>query len=178
MEKPDYFFSRLSVFLFCLLFLFAFGFSSLTAEEVSNDRAYPYSLGGGVEMNLNTREGAAMGYGAALDRYFIYAEDKGLLRAGVRFAMQSDFDGISATEGDIFVRYNLLRLGPGDIFTQLSWGFSSYREDEIMANTMLTGFSAGYRFYFLGGFYVEPYIRTGFPFLFGTGVMAGHWFSF
>jgi hypothetical protein len=37
---------------------------------------------------------------------------------------------------------------------------------------LLGGFRAGYRF-ILGGFYIEPYIRAGYPFLFGAGLMTG-----
>ena len=176
MEKPN----RLPLTKTALFFLLFFLLSvlPLAARDADSDRTFPYSLGVGIESNLNTREGAAMGYGAVLDRYFIYSGDRGILRAGLKFAMQTDFAGITGTEASLFARLNLVRLGPGDIFTQIGFGFGSYREDEITANTMLSEFTVGYRFYFLGGFYVEPYLRTGFPFLLGGGVMAGHWFSF
>jgi hypothetical protein len=39
-------------------------------------------------------------------------------------------------------------------------------------------YSAGYRQFFLRGFYAEAAIRTGFPFQWGIGLSAGHWFNF
>ena len=181
MKKTNYFLSlklmSIKFFLLCSFFL-AIGVSSLVARDIAGDRAYPYSLGAGLEMNLNTREGLAMGYGAGLDRYFLYIKDRGVLLAGVKAAMETDFSGISGTEVDLYLRMNLFKLGPGSIFTQVSWGFCSYAEDEIQVRTMHTDFTVGYRFFFLRGFYIEPYVRTGFPFIFGAGIMAGHWFSF
>jgi len=158
--------------------LFLLSPSPLSAQEKTNDEIYPYALGGGAEVNLNTREGIAMGYGAAVDRYISYAGGKGILLAGVKASMQTDFGGISGTEAGAYLRLNLLEAGPGFFFSQLGWGYSTYREDAITANAMLMDFTLGYRGFFLNGFYFEPYFRTGFPFRMGFGLMAGHWFAF
>jgi hypothetical protein len=92
--------------------------------------------------------------------------------------MITDFNSIAGTEADLYIRLNLFNLGPSEVFTQLSWGYASYKEDEINAQTMLADFTLGYRVFFLGGFYAEPYVRTGFPLRLGFGIMAGHRFAF
>jgi hypothetical protein len=137
-------------------------------------RIYPYTLGAGAEVNQNTRESTALGYGVALDRTL--GSERFL--AGLRGFMDNDYSGISAVEGEFYLRLNLIKLGPGWAFSQLGWGFVSFREEENQVQNMLLDFTMGYRLFFLGGFYVEPYIRTGFPVRLGAGIMAGHWFDF
>jgi hypothetical protein len=132
-------------------------------------------MGAGAEMNLNTRNGPALGYGAAVDRTI---GSSGLIAAGLRAALETDFSGVSGTEANLYFRLYLYKRDFGGLYTQLGWGYSAYREDLINAQTMLLDFTAGYRVFFLGGFYVEPYFRTGFPFRLGVGLMAGHWFDF
>ena len=170
-------FSFLAVIL-CFLFSITLGVSSLAADDASKAREFPYSLGGGIEGNFNTREGIAMAYGVALDRYFLYSGDSGILQLGVKGYMQTDFEGISGTELDFYMRLNMANFGSGKLFGQVSLGHCSYREDEINVSTMHMDFTFGYRAYLLDGFYIEPYVRTGFPFLLGAGIMIGHWFSF
>ena len=173
--KRANFLSPLKYLFPCFLFFLVLGLSSLAAQD---DRTFPWSLGAGLEVNLNTREGMAMGYGAGLDRYFFYDGDRGVFRAGVKAVMHTDFDSITGMEADLYARVNILRIWRGDIFTQLSWGVATFREDALTANTMLMDFTAGYRFTLVRGFYLEPYVRTGFPFLFGGGITAGHRLAF
>jgi hypothetical protein len=154
-----------------LIFIFAASFISAQENE---ERVYPYSLGAGVETNLNTREGFALGYGAAVDRY-VGSE---YVLAGIRGAMSTDFNGVAETEAGLYLRLYLVKPNAGGLFTQLGWGFASFREDENQHQNMLLDFTLGYRLYFLKGFYVEPYFRTGFPFRAAAGLMAGHWFDF
>jgi hypothetical protein len=148
----------------------------LYAQEAGQE--YPYSLGGGAEMNLNSREGAALGYGAALDRHIGYIGDQSILLAGVKAALNTNFSGINGSEVDVYLRLYVFKYGFSGAFTQLGWGYASYREDVINAQTMLMEFTVGWRQFFLDGFYVEPYFRTGFPYRIAVGLMAGHWFDF
>jgi hypothetical protein len=92
--------------------------------------------------------------------------------------MGTDFQGVAVTEAGLYLRLNLVKVGPGRFFTQLGWGISSYQEDENQRQSMSLDYSLGYRFFFLGGFYAEPYFRTGFPLRLGIGLAAGHWFDF
>jgi hypothetical protein len=156
-----------------LSLVFAFSASWLSAQEES-ERVYPYTLGAGIEGNLNTREGFALGYGAALDRYL----GSEYVLAGLRGAMDTDLKGVSATEAALYLRLYVFKPDAGGAFTQLGWGFASFREDENQRQNMLLEFTLGYRLFLLGGFYLEPYFRTGFPMRIGMGIMAGHWFDF
>jgi hypothetical protein len=170
---------RLTSGLFCCALLFALVLSPVAAQEEPNIQFYPYSLGAGIEMNQNTRSGFAMNYGAAIDRYVAYnTNGSGLLLLGLKGYMITDLNSIVGTEADIYVRLNLFNLGPGAVFTQLGLGYVTYQEEEINARTLLADFSLGYRVFFAGGFYAEPYFRTGFPLRMGFGIMAGHRFAF
>ena len=168
--------------LFCFPLFFMTALLPLAAQQggqvLPPDIQWPYTLGGGAEININTRAGAAMGYGASVDRIFAYHGDTGIFLVGAKGSMETDFNGISGTEADIYIRLNLFRLGPGSFFTQLTWGYATYREVDMAPQTMLADITVGYRVFFLKGFYVEPYFRAGFPFLIGGGLMAGHRFSF
>jgi hypothetical protein len=159
---------------FILLSLIFVLVSPSAGAEEKDGRVFPYTLGAGIESNLNTREGFAMGYGAALDRYL----GSEYVLAGIRGVMGTDFNGVSETEASLYLRLYLFKPNAGGVFTQLGWGLSSFREDETQRQNMLLDFSVGYRLFFWGGFYVEPYVRTGFPLRFGAGIMAGHWFAF
>jgi hypothetical protein len=160
-----------SLLLLPVIFALAIPFAG--AQE-NDERVFPYTLGAGIEGNLNTREGFALGYGIALDRH-VGSE---YILAGLRGAMGNDFNGVTETEASLYLRLYLFKPDAGGVFTQLGWGFTSFREDETHRQDMLLDFTLGYRLYFLNGFYVEPYFRTGFPLRAGMGVMAGHWFDF
>jgi hypothetical protein len=143
------------------------------AQEKSRED-FPYTLGGGIEYGLNTRENFAMGYTVALDRFFFIP----IFSVGIRGTMYNDFKSITATEAELTMRLSFLKIGPGDIFTQLGWGWAFYQEDDRKISTYIMDAALGYRFFFLGGFYVEPFVRGGYPFEVNIGVLAGHWFSF
>jgi hypothetical protein len=146
---------------------------ALGAQEKSREQ-FPYTLGGGIEYGLNTRENFALGYTAALDRFFFTP----IFSAGIRGTMYDDFKSVTSSEAELTMRLSLFKIGPGEIYTQLGWGWAFYREDERQMNTYIMDASLGYRFFFLGGFYAEPFIRGGYPFELSVGILAGHWFSF
>jgi hypothetical protein len=98
--------------------------------------------------------------------------------AGIRGAMDTDFKGVTGTEAALYLRLYLFKPDAGGAFTQLGWGFASFREDDNQRQNMLLDFTLGYRLFFFKGFYAEPYFRTGFPLRLGGGIMAGHWFDF
>jgi hypothetical protein len=165
-------------FLSCALF-FVLALSPALAREKTNAQFYPYALGAGMEMNQNTRSGFAMNYGMVIDRYVAYnKKGGGMILAGLKGYMITDLNSIAGTEADVYVRLNLFHLGPGAVFTQLGWGYAIYNEEEINAHVLLADFTVGYRIFFAGGFYAEPYFRTGFPLKMGFGIIAGHRFAF
>jgi hypothetical protein len=152
--------------------LIGLGFSVFAQEQ--EWQRYPYSLGAGLEMNMATREGWAQGYSVILDRHFF---DEHFVM-GLRGTMNSDYDSISNLEGSLFARLYPYKLGLGGAFVQLGWGASSFQEDELQPLVVLLDGAAGFRFYFLQGFYTEAYVRAGYPTQWAFGLLGGHRFSF
>ncbi|MDR1239817.1 MAG: hypothetical protein LBK27_06865 [Treponema sp.] len=135
---------------------------------------HPYALGGGIEMNMAAREGWAHGFSVTLDRHVLNRH----IAAGVRGAMGSDFAAVSTVDAGLYFRLYPWKLGLGGAFTQLEAGLSVYQEEGRQTYTALMDFAAGFRYFFLGGFYAEAAVRLGHPFIWGVGFTAGHRFSF
>ena len=146
----------------------------------------PWSLGANFEFNQNTRKNSASGYGISIDRYV----GTPLIAMGLRGNMHTDNQTVTATEVLFNVRAYIPIVNSASIntsaFAQLGLGGSFYseegRERDTYTMDVLAGcrifFNRGFALGFLRGFYVEPYIRTGFPVLFSMGLAAGHWFNF
>ena len=151
---------------------------SVPDVNIRNWDTFPYSLGAGVEFGLNTRDSFAVGYSATLDR-FLWNPHTVL---GLRGTMYDDLKTVTASEAELTFRLYMLQKWSGVFFAQLGFGAAFYREEERQINTYIMDFSFGYRYYFqkgfLRGFYIEPIVRVGYPFEWGVGIFAGHWFSF
>jgi len=152
-------------------------------NEIQAYKDFPWSLGASFEVDQNTRENVAIGYGISIDRYL----GTPLVALGLRGNMYSDGAELSATEALLHVRAYLPLTNSAavsaSLFAQLGFGASFYSEEGREMNTYTMDFIAGSRIYltrggFLRGFYLEPYLRVGFPFLFSGGVAVGHWFNF
>ena len=149
-------------------------------------RNFPWSLGASFETGGNTRENVETGYGVTIDRYLSQ-----IIALGLRAALHNDADTVTATEvlGHIRFYTPYVLNNPSfnaTLFTQFGFGAVYYIEEERRKNSFTFDFVAGFRFFFnnefvvspLRGFYLEPFIRTGYPFLFSGGLMIGHWFNF
>jgi hypothetical protein len=159
---------------FAMLF-WVVGISFSSAQEAQEDwERFPYALGAGIEMNMDTKEGWSRGYTVGLDRHIF---DRHLL-AGFRGGMYNDYESVTANELSLFLRLYLFKLGLGGAFTQIAGGISSLQEDDLRRQVFLVDYTAGFRFFFLGGFYAEAAIRSGYPFRWGFSIMGGHKFSF
>ena len=152
-------------------------------NEIQAYKDYPWSLGASFEVDQNARENVATGYGISIDRFL----GTPLVALGIRGNMYTDGAELSATEVLLHVRAYLPLTNnaavSASLFAQLGLGASFYTDEEREMNTYTMDFIAGSRIYllksgFLRGFYVEPYVRVGFPFLFSGGVAVGHWFNF
>jgi hypothetical protein len=140
---------------------------------------YPWALGGSYELGRNARKNAASGFGLSLDRYMFTQ----YVALGLRGAMLTDGNTISATEALLSFRvYAPIRNSNTTLFAQWGFGALFYTEEGRERNTYTMDFLTGCRIYIneriLRGFYIEPYIRAGYPFLVSGGLAIGHWFSF
>ena len=140
---------------------------------------FPWTLGAAAEYGLDTREGFAPGYGIVIDRYLFSPH----LALGLRGTMYNNSQTVRSTEALVTLRLyapeiNIERLY---FFAQLGFGFAAYREESRDINTYLMDLTAGFRLHgkgFFNRFYVEPFVRTGFPFMFAGGIIAGRRFNF
>jgi hypothetical protein len=121
----------------------------------------------GVEGNSNTREGAALGGslsgGLDLDQQ---------LSLGLKVAFSSNMDTVTALETTVLFRY-YLPLEISGFFAQLEMGTAIFFENNKSYPAFLVGAVFGWRYYFYKNWYIEPYVRGGYPFVWGAGVLAG-----
>ncbi|ULQ60846.1 hypothetical protein K7I13_06155 [Brucepastera parasyntrophica] len=122
-----------------------------------------------LEANANTREGVSFGGGLRFD-YLVLD----FLAVGTQVSVSSDFAELVTLEPSALVRWYVPVLG-GDgkgLFVQGNLGASLIFEEGELTPAILGGLAAGYRFVF-GSWFVEPFGRGGYPFLWGAGVSAG-----
>jgi hypothetical protein len=126
-----------------------------------------FSLGLGMELNNNTRRGVAMGGSG----YFAYDILKAL-EAGIIVGIDYDFNKITVLEPELTGRWYFYNINENSLFTQADLGASLIFEKGENRARFLGGITLGMRFP-LGDLYVEPYVRGGYPFIWGTGLRAG-----
>jgi len=144
----------------CLFICFLFTAGSLSA--LSGE-----FVGLGVEGNANTREGAAFGGnlsgGVNLDNQF---------SLGLKTSFSSDINTVTALEPAVFFRY-YLPLEISGFFAQAELGMSFFFEDSDIYPAFLGGVAFGWRYNLNESWYIEPSVRTGYPFLWGVSILAG-----
>jgi hypothetical protein len=144
------------------------------AQEAPAWHSFPWALGGGTELNQGAKEGWAQSYAVVLDRVLFDRR----FAVGLRGSLNSDYRTVSGFDGSLTLRLYPYPFGPGGAFAQLGFGVGSWQEDERQKFTGILDWAAGFRYFFLGGFYAEAYIRSGFPFQWALGILAGHSFTF
>jgi hypothetical protein len=148
--------------IFILVTAFLIAVSFIGAEET-----YRFNLGLGVEGNMNARKNMTLG-GAISASYGINE----ILAAGLKFTMSHDFKHLMILEPEVFVRWYFLSLGKFPLFVQGDLGSSLIMDDSHLYPSFMGGLTVGMRFP-LERWYVEPYIRGGYPFITGIGITAG-----
>lgn len=126
------------------------------------------SAGLGPEFNWNARHDFAGG--AALGVYFNLPN---FFAAGVSVTGSSNFNDISTVEPTALFRWYFQKKGYTGFFAQLSAGAFIIFEEEGVTPMIDAGLSGGYRLPLGASFYLEPYLRLGYPFGFGVGVTGG-----
>ena len=117
-------------------------------------------------------EGAALGAGVMI------GAGNGVAM-GLRIFWAQDAEKINTVEIAGFMRFYLQgKEASSGLFAQLTAGICifAYEESPITpaeAGALSIGAAAGWRFPIGKQFYIEPVIRTGYPYAFGAGVSAG-----
>ena len=133
------------------------------------------AFGGGLEWNGNAPKGVANAVAIGLDLNLPFAVAP--LAAGANVTGSTDFSGANALEFAALLRwYFLPDLGPGRYegwFVQVNLGGTLFLT-ELEAPTWFLGeLRGGYRQPMGTNFFIEPYIRMGFPIMVGVGFFVG-----
>ena len=135
------------------------------AFETINNRNTAFSYG--ADVNVNSSEGLA--YGAVLGFEFKIA---GRFHTGILITASSNGTSNSVIEPSVLVRYYFSEQY--GFFLQLDAGASIIAENDEVNFTFLGGLRSGYRFQIGAVFFIEPFLRMGYPFLAGGGVLFGY----
>jgi hypothetical protein len=132
--------------------------------------AKQFALGAGISGDMNTRYGAALGGMISTD-YGIIPN----LALGIKFGSSHNFDRIMTLEPEFFARWYFWNKKGLSFFTQAGIGASIIFEDAVPHPAVLGDLEVGLRIA-LQRWYVEPYLRGGYPFIWGAGICAGYRF--
>ena len=155
----------------CLLvvLIFTIGLSVFAQEKTAARKDSKVSIGLGAEFNMNSREnfagGAVLGFNFNLGSSFA---------VGLVTAASYNFSEIFVLEPSAFFRWYFLSNDHTGFFIQTDAGaYLIFEKDEDIVPLFMGGLRAGYRLPLGELFYVEPFGRVGYPFMFGVGALAG-----
>jgi len=130
-----------------------------------------FAVGAGVELNLNARDTVAMGFPFSFD--YNLPVNVAPFAIGANVIVSSGFADATALEIAASFRWYFLGNGHTGFFTQADLGAYLVFEDKETHPFFLGGLRTGYRLPLGSMFYVDPYLRLGYPFVFGLGALAG-----
>ncbi|MHB9292840.1 hypothetical protein Holit_01951 [Hollandina sp. SP2] len=153
---------------FWMLCLAALVESGAQTEPVPQKQAH---LGLGVEGNINIGTKMIFGHSICYDKQlFTY------FGLGFMLTISSDFGTFTSMEPEVFGRWYFLDMGipGGGLFLQEDMGIRLISDNFEFTPAFLGGLSLGFRYAFkYKDYYVEPYVRGGYPFMFGVGLRGG-----
>jgi hypothetical protein len=152
---------------FLALTVFAGAAAAQVETEKKGNRSYFYA-GGGIELSQNSLRYYAMSEVAS-----ITYDINDLMAVGFKVTMSENFGKTIVAEPGLYYRLYVAKFLWGRVFAQLDLGASYIVDDKKLYPEPLMGVSAGVRFPFLGKFYAEPYLRFGYPYMWGLGVTGG-----
>ena len=125
------------------------------------------AVGLGAEFNMNSRYnfagGVVIGFDFNLSRAFA---------VGFTVTGSSNFSGIAVIEPAALFRWYVFGNSAG-LFVQADAGAYLILEDGELTPLFLGGLRGGFRLPLGSTFFIEPYGRVGYPFVFGVGASAG-----
>ncbi|MDR2864486.1 MAG: hypothetical protein LBV68_02620, partial [Spirochaetaceae bacterium] len=146
--------------------------TNLAAPRQPERKDGTLSIGVLLEGNMATRQG----WGAEAG-FIVGYEVNQDLAFGIKGGYGNDFHGTDYFEGLLYGRYYLpFKKEEFGLFAQVGIGGISFMEErkkkDAAVSTVVIDISLGARFPF-GDFYVEPYIRAGYPVFIGAGAVVG-----
>ena len=154
-------------------FAFVIFLLSITVVHAQEKGEFSFFAAPALEIINYGRDTPAIGGGITLG-------GGGNISMGISLLFFQSFDtALSSMETNIFLRFSLRRFEiVKGLFVQVNAGavlFFSWNDIELpaRAGTFSTGIAAGWTFPLGERFYVEPYLRLGYPYYGGIGVSAG-----
>jgi len=155
------------IILLSIVFL-SFGLPAFADENEETAASKKMSIAIGPEWNMNSREnfaaGATLSFNYNLGTAFAI---------GINATGSSNFSGIAVIEPAALFRWYFLGGNHTGWFLQAEAGAYLVFEDDDVIPLFMGGLRAGFRLPLGDMFFIEPFGRTGYPFMFGVGVMAG-----
>ena len=128
-----------------------------------------FAIGLGPEWNMNSKKN--FGGGAVLAFDFNFGSS---FAAGINATGSTNFSGLAVIEPAAMFRWYFLSRKHSGLFIQADAGaYFVFENDEDYPVKFLGGLRAGFRLPLGARFFVEPYGRFGYPFMFGFGLLAG-----
>ena len=173
----NYTFLSKKAFLLATVIIMAISGLAFAQEDETTDETWQhkFAIGLGPEINKHTPQGYAMGLSLNFDYNLPITTSRTSFAAGVSFIGSHNFDGITVLEPNIMFRWYFLNPSYTGLFAQINLGGNIIMgETEYNAPiALVTDMRAGYRLPFARNFYVEPYVRGGYPVLWGAGLICG-----
>jgi hypothetical protein len=129
-----------------------------------------FSAGVGIEGNMNSPKGMAAGGTFSIDYSFLPK-----LALGLKLGFSHNFAQIMTLEPTAFFRWYFMYIRNCPIFAQADLGASVIFKDAKAHPAFQGGLNAGIRIP-LADWYIEPYLRGGYPFIWGFGLTTGYRF--
>ena len=163
----------LKIVLFIIPFLFISALSVFAEDEIPETDNSRTALGIGLEWNMNSPSRYAGGALLAFDFDLTPA-----ITLGINSTFSTNFFGYTVIEPAAMFRWYFLNWSKIDkkfagFFLQADAGAFVIIESKGVSVKPLGGLRGGFRFPLGSMFYVEPYGRVGYPFMFGVGAAAG-----
>jgi hemin uptake protein HemP len=153
-----------------LFLLVASGIFAQDEEGIITDEtnANKMAVAAGAEWNMNSRNNFAGGAALAFDHNLGAS-----FALGINAAVSYNFAEIVVVEPAAFFRWYFLGSNHTGWFAQTDLGAYLVFEDDELTTLFLGGLRGGIRLPLGNTFFIEPYGRVGYPFMFGVGVLAG-----
>ena len=160
--------SSMAKFYLPIIFFLVFNLCIYAQDETASGGTSRASIGLGAEFNMNSRENFAGG--AVLNFNFNIGSS---FAVGINATASSNFLGIFVIEPAALFRWYILSKSHTGLFLQADAGAYLVFEDNEITPLFMGGLRAGFRLPLGEVFFIEPFGRMGYPFVFGVGAMAG-----